>query len=292
MGAKHKKSREIGHFFFMRVSTIDFEGLKSHLFAWSKGKGHYTTFSRDKKISELFPAGWLHGISARHYNRDHIYEYIVEQKPNIKGFITVYAKAVFYYRQDNSKVKAYDIAIDGSWEKQQEILDFLYEHEWEGRYSKVTYVPYKTNQYCTKEDQVKMTVNQNEYDHAIAKYVLKVKNARTMYKTFDDEVTFQDWLHNISIGGKWIIIGVEVAPNDIVRVIFRKENKDEVVKVLRNIYTHVLENFGEDIAKTLLDPDQCAYNSAKHAKELEYGRELREKTSEQSTNLQTPTRIP
>ena len=50
-------------FFDMRVSTIDFEGMKAHLFAWSKGKGHYTTFSRDKKISDLF--GPVHAISKR-----------------------------------------------------------------------------------------------------------------------------------------------------------------------------------------------------------------------------------
>lgn len=48
-------------FFEMLISTIDFEGLKAHLFAWSKGKGNYATFSKDKKISELFPAGWLFG---------------------------------------------------------------------------------------------------------------------------------------------------------------------------------------------------------------------------------------
>ena len=278
-------------FFDMRVSTIDFEGMKAHLFAWSKGKGHYTTFSRDKKISELFPAGWLHGISARHYNRDHIYEYIIAHKPNLKGFITVYAKTVFYYRKDNSKVKTYAIAIDGSWEKQQEILEFLYEHEWEGRYKKVTYVPYKTNQYFTKEDQVRMTVSQNEYDHSIAKYVIKVKYARNKYETCDGETTFQEWLHKITIGGQKMITGVEVAPNDIVRVIFKKEHRDEVVEVLRNIYTHVLENFGEEISQKLLDFDQCAYESAKHAKELEYGRKLREKHLSNPQTDEHPTQF-
>ena len=78
----------------------------------------------------------------------------------------------------------------------------MYEHEWEGRYEKVTYVPYKTNQYFTKEDQVRMTVNQNEYDHSIAKYVLKVKYARNKYETCDGETTFQEWLHKITIGGQ------------------------------------------------------------------------------------------
>ena len=138
-------------------------------------------------------------------------------------------------------------------------------------------MPYKTNQYFTKEDQVRMTVSQTEYDHSIAKYVLKVKYARNKYETCDGETTFQEWLHKITIGGQQMITGVEVAPNDIVRVIFRKEHRDEVVEVLRNIYTHVLENFGEEIAQKLLDFDQCAYESAKHAKELEYGRKLREK---------------
>ena len=71
-------------FFEMKISTIDFDGLKSHIFAWSKGKGHYTDFSKDKQISELFPAGWLHGISARFYNRDYIYEYIISHEPELK----------------------------------------------------------------------------------------------------------------------------------------------------------------------------------------------------------------
>ena len=104
-------------FFDLRVSAIDFEGLKAHLFAWSKCKGNYTTISKDKKISELFYAGWLHGISARFCNRDHIYDYIIEHKPDLKDMITVYAKEVYYYRADNSKIKAYAVAIDSLWEK-------------------------------------------------------------------------------------------------------------------------------------------------------------------------------
>ena len=228
MGTEHKGQRK-KNVFDLRVSTINFEGLKAHLFAWSKGKGNYTTISKDEKISELFSAGWLHGISARFCNRDHIYDYIIEHKPDLKDMITVYAKEVYYYRADNSKIKAYAVAIDGSWEKQTEIVGFLYSHDWEGRYENVTYVPYKTNHFFTKEDQVRMIASQNAFDHSITKYVIKASNCRTMYPTFEDEVTFQDRLINILIAGRRLIIGVEVALNNIVRVILKKEHKDEVV---------------------------------------------------------------
>lgn len=79
------------------------------------------------------------------------------------------------------------------------------------------------------------------------------------------------------IAGRCLIIGAEVAPNNIVRVIFKKEHKDEVVVILRNIYVTVEETFATDIAKQILDPEQSTWNSKKHERELEYARKLKTK---------------
>ena len=72
-------------------------------------------------------------------------------------------------------------------------------------------------------------------------------------------------------------LGVEVAPNNIVRAIFKTEHKEEVVTVLRNMFTLVEETFGTDTANYLLDPEQCANGSEKMTRELEYARKLKDK---------------
>lgn len=76
----------------------------------------------------------------------------MDRKPALKDHVHVYAKEVYTYRADNSKAKAYTITINGKWEIHDEVLEFLYAHDWEERYSDVTFVLYKTNQYLNKED--------------------------------------------------------------------------------------------------------------------------------------------
>ena len=51
--------------FDMRISTINLQGFKAHIFPWGKSTGNYTAISKDIKVS------------ARFYNRDHILDYIL-----------------------------------------------------------------------------------------------------------------------------------------------------------------------------------------------------------------------
>ena len=262
--------------FDMRISTIDIKALKSHIFAWAHSNGSYTSISKNTTVSDMFQAGWLYGLSARYYNRDDILAYILTQKPAFKGHLTVYSKEVYYYRDDNSKAKTYAIAIDGSWTLQKDILDFLYNHEWKENYSSGIFVPYKTNKVFQKADQVHMVESHNEYDNSIMKYVLQVVNARTYHQVGEKKLSFQNWLLHTTIN-KCVILGVEVAPDNKVRVIFYKRDKDEIIPFLKNIYHEVEQVFGEAIANELLDKSECMGTHALHARELEYARKLQAK---------------
>ena len=89
-------------FFVMRIGTIDIEKVKSHIFQWCGSNGSYTKFSKEKNVN-IFGAGWIHGLSAEHYNRDHILQYITNQNLNFRDKVIIYAKEVYHYRTNNNK---------------------------------------------------------------------------------------------------------------------------------------------------------------------------------------------
>ena len=146
-------------------------------------------------------------------------------------------------------------------------LIFLFSHEWDGRYENVSFVPYKSNEVFTREDQMNMMISNNVYQANLARIILKVKDASAEHDLGDEQLSFQDWLFHTTIGGKELIKGVEVAPDDVVRVLFEVADADVVKSTIHNLYQHIVATFGEKIASSMIDENSL--QRAKSSSDIE-----------------------
>ena len=175
----------------MRASITDYKTVKGVIFEWCGKNGSYTNFTT-KQISNEFSAGWLHGISANYYNRDHIQEYIESKKPELVNHVSVYAKEVFEYKKDHTKVISYVVFIDGTMEKQHELLEFLYTHKWTAQYSGVTFISHNTSDAFTKEDRLAAIESHNKYLFTVNRIIVNVHGAQNFHNIGGKLITFQD----------------------------------------------------------------------------------------------------
>ena len=82
---------------------------------------------------------------------------------------------------------------------------------------------------------------------------LKVKGAATVHNVGGNSYNFQNWLFHTTIDGENVIKGVEVAPDDGVRVLFHKDDADTVKHAIHNLYEHAEDFFGQSLTATMLD---------------------------------------
>ena len=164
--------------------------------------------------------------------------------------------------------------IDGDVSAKDEVLKFLYTHKFTGRYENVTFVPYQSNEDFTPEDQIKLMTSNNAYQENLSRMIIKVKDARKKHLIDGETFSFQDWLVNTTIEKRKVIQGVEVAPDDIVRVLFYKEDIEMIREVIHNLYDYAVEVFGEQLTAHMIDVDELrraklSVDSAKaHSKKL------------------------
>lgn len=142
----------------------------------------------------------------------------------------------------------------------------------------MTFVPYKSNDVFTREHQIKMMISNNVYQANLARIILKVKDAHVEHDLGSEKISFQDWLLYTTIGGKELIKGVEVAPDDIVRVLFETTDADKVKQAIHNLYPHIVETFGEDIAATLIDENSLKRAKSSSNVEKQHSKRLKEKS--------------
>ena len=275
----------------MRISAANFKAIKQIVFQWCGETGSYTNFTT-KKISNEFPAGWLHGISANYYNRDHVQEYICSKAPELKNHVFVYAKEVFVYRKDNMKVLSYVIFIDGTLEKQQELQEFLYTHRWEKQYSGVTFISHNTTDSFTKEDRLKAIESHNKYLYSIDRVIVKVQGASTYHNIDGNTISFQEWMQSYEENGEKLFEVVEVAPNNVVRLIYNVANQSRALELKRELYNITEAYFGENITSSLLDKSKFDAVNNIHAKQAEYASFLRKRVLNETITNEDATTVP
>lgn len=271
--------------FNMRVSITDYKTVKGVIFEWCGQNGSYTNFTT-KQITNEFSAGWLHGISANYYNRDHIQEYIESKAPHLANHVSVYAKEVFEYKSDHTKVLSYVVFIDGTIEKQHDLLEFLYTHKWKDQYNGVTFIAHNTSDVFTKEDRLAAIESHNRYLFTINRIMINVCGAQNFHNINDKLITFQEWLRTIEIDGERVFHGVEVAPNDIVRLIYDVNKTEQALATKRNLYVATAEFFGDEIASSMLNKSKFESVSKIYAKQAEYASLLRKRVL---SNPQAPS---
>ena len=280
--------------FIMRISTIDIEKMKKHIFEWSGKTGSYSLFLKEKNVS-IFGAGWIHGLSAEYYNRDHIMEYIVKHRSHFRGKVIIYAKEVYHYKERDVKVKTYAIVFDCHMEIKDDFIEFMYSHQWTGRYQQLTFVPYKSNEIFTPKMQAAMVESHNKYLTRITRKIIKIANARVEYEVNGKQISFQDWFASSLVGGSQVVLGVEVAPKNIVRVIYNKDDNHIMATVLAELYDNVGASFGPGVAEVLMDTTQFKNSKQAYNRELDYAKKILAKCDVNpqdppETQVQTPTR--
>ena len=162
-------------------------------------------------------------------------------------------------------------------EIKDEFLEFMYTHDWTGRYNQLTFVPYKSNEIFTPSMQAAMVESHNKYLISITRKIIKVSNARVEYETNEGNITFQDWLASSKVGGDSVITGVEVAPDNIVRIIYKKEDMHVMASVFAELYDNVVQSFGKGVAEILLDSTKYKNTKNAHTRELTYAKKIIQK---------------
>ena len=264
-------------YFTMKIRTVNIDHVKTAVYGWCKGKSHWVDFTTLASI-KIFNGGWFHNIHPFYYNRDHFTDYILQELPHLEGKLDIYQKKVFKKNDKNEKIATMAIVIDGDFDIKDEVFDFLYSHKWDGRYKDVSFVPYKSNSNFTKEDQIKLMVSNNVYQKKLARLIIKVKDADVQHDLNGEHLSFQDWLFETTIGGKELIQGVEVAPDDVVRVLFHESDAEAVKDAIHNLYPHVVETFGNDLASNMIDETSLKRAKSSSDVEKDYTKRLKEKT--------------
>ena len=261
-------------FFSMRIKTINIEGVKNAVFSWCKGNGRWVDFTK-LSSSKIFTGGWFHKIHPFYYNRDDFSAYLFTHHPHLKEKLDIYQKTVYKWNDKKERIITPAIVIDGDFAVKDEALNFLYSHTFQGRYKNVTFVPYKSNDVFTAEDQIAFIKSNNEYQQNLTRIIIKVRGADTKHTINGRTFSFQDWLHNITIDKQHLIEGVEIAPDDVVRVLFHTDHVAEVTHAIHNLYKLAETVFGKDIAELMLDRENLQKSKTSHAIEKEHSKKLK-----------------
>lgn len=78
-------------YFTMKIRTINIDNIKTALFGWTKGKGHWVDFTTLESV-RIFNGGWFHRIHPFYYNRDDFAAYIFNELPDLKDKLDIYQK--------------------------------------------------------------------------------------------------------------------------------------------------------------------------------------------------------
>ena len=149
----------------------------------------------------------------------------------------MYKKELYNWDKETGKATTVCIVIDADLTLQDELMNFLRQHKWSGRYAGVSFVPHKTNEVYTVQHKLAMYKKQNEWASELKRIIINVSHANKSHMVDGNPTTFQDWLCMTPFGGKQVILGVEVAPKNIVRVLFKHGDRYDAEHILQNLYS-------------------------------------------------------
>ena len=153
-------------------------------------------------------------------------------------------------------------------------MDFLWSHKWTERYTGVSFIPHKTNAVYTAIHKVAMFKKQNEWASSLKRTIVNVKQANKIFQIDGSPTTFQNWLSLTPFGGKHVILGVEVAPKNVVRILFNEDDRYDVEHIIQNLFAMTVEKFGKDLAQEMLNESELQKIQANHKKEINHSQTL------------------
>lgn len=253
--------------FTMKIKTIDMSNIRSVVFAWCKGKGTWVDFTSLTATTKFF-GGWFHFLSPFYHNVDDFSTYIYDHAPTLKNKLDIYQKQIYNWTEDNKKVITVGIVVDGDFKVKDETFRFLFEHKWSGRYKNVTFIPYRTNEVLTKQDQIALMVSHNEFLKSLARIIIDANNPTQDHDVGTHNISFQSWLYQSTINQQHLIQGVEIVKDVVVRVFFNSGDTAAVKHAIHNLFKKVVHVFGSDIANSMLDENKLNRAKSSHDTEL------------------------
>ena len=238
--------------FSMRVTnTITFKQLRALLGDYESESG--TKFSYDKIVSKsIFAAGYLQFAHPSWINRDELLQWMLKQTDDqsMAEKIHIYPRKFYDNTTENyTKTDTEIVVIDGSFDDKKDVLDFVYNIEWDDKYSTINFIPWQTSNDFTKSDQVDAIRNHNEYMSNLKSEVLKMKNPGTALQTADiGDLTFASWLDSKTIEEKRIFYCVEKIGAVEVLISYPIANKNIVDQLINQIPQILEDDFGSDAA--------------------------------------------
>ena len=261
--------------FTMKITTVNLKNVRSVIFAWCKGKGHWINFTSLAATQKFF-GGWFYKLSPYYHNLDHFEEYIYRHAPNLKGKLDIYQKQIYNWTAEKKRVFTVGIVLDGDLEVKNEAFKFLYEHKWGERYDQISFIPYKTNEVLTKEDQTALIISNNKFNKSLARIIIDVKNPTTEHMIENQPTTFQNWLYRTTINNVHLILGVEIIKENVVRVFFDKGDLNQVKHAIHNLYKVAEMKFGASITSNMLDETRLRKAKSSNETEIQYANKLKQ----------------
>ena len=181
---------------------------------------------------------------------------------------------MYHWHKDYEKATTVCIIIDTDLTIQTELMNFLRTHKWSGRSTDVSFIPYKTNEVHTATHKVAMYKKQNKWASELKRIIVNVKNANTPFVVDGQTLTFQDWLCFTPFCVKRVILGVEVAPKNIIRVLFKQDDRYDVEHILQNLYQMTVEKFGQARTNTILDEQELQKLKSNYKYEINHSQSI------------------
>ena len=259
----------------MKIATVSIKNVRSVVFAWCKGKGHWINFTTLTATQKFF-GGWFYKLSPYYHNLEHFEQYLYQQAPHLKGKLDIYQKQIYNWTKDKKRVFTVGIVLDGDLAVKNEAFKFLFEHKWSGRYSQISFIPYKTNEVLTKEDQTALIVSNNKYNKSLARIIIEVKNPTETHMIDGQQITFQDWLYSSTINNVHMILGVEVIKENVIRVFFDKGDLMGVKNAIHNLYTVAESKFGVELTKKMINEASLKKAKSSNETELQHANKIKQ----------------
>ena len=243
--------------FSARISiTLPLQEFKRHVFPWCKKNQHWITFD-EIQAEETFTPGWLCGLHHKNVDVDNLKGWICKQEGgnNFLNKIKIYPRKIWQTVPNTTEKRMTDVlAIDGSAEKSDEIIKFLYSIQWTGIYDTVTFIPLKINEMFTVSDMIRAIDSQNIHRNTEFCKSIVIAGHDEIHEMHDGiNTTFVEWALQCEVRGERVFRNVYAGDENYVKFVYAKENHKEVRAIIGNLYDTVEKFFSVDVAKILFN---------------------------------------
>ena len=153
-----------------------------------------------------------------------------------------------FWNNTNEKYNRTDteiVVIDGSFDNKKDVLEFLFNIEWDDKYSMINFIPWHTSNDFTKDDQIEAIRDHNEYISKLTSEVLKIKHPGTTLATaHDGDISFTKWLEGKTYGNLNIFYSAEKIGAVEVLIAYPTSNTKVVDDLIENLPQILEDDFG------------------------------------------------